>query len=282
MKLYLITDSSQQTTTDLLVQACKSRDVEPVILYPKTTHPLDLHPTPRDAVYRIATFHVYGATELMQLLISQGATSFYRDPTFIPTPGRPDDLIYAQHDVPIPQTIPYIPQDRAVLDDCVQRLGGFPIILKALGGSHGVGVMRVDSSQSLYSVADYLRQQPGRAVMKQYCDVTSTARLIVLGDQVIDSIQYTAPAGDFRSNEGAQPNVSARQFDDDINDVAVRAVHALGLEFGGVDIMLTPDGPKIAEVNCPCYFPRCQLLTGTDIAGQMVDYLKRKAEIRTA
>lgn len=54
------------------------------------------------------------------------------------------------------------------------------------------------------------------------------------------------------------------------------AVKALGLEFGGVDVMITNDGPKVVEVNYPCFFPRCQMLTGVDIAGQMVEYLVNK------
>lgn len=112
--------------------------------------------------------------------------------------------------------------------------------------------------------------------MKEYCNVTSSARLIVLGDKVIDSIEYSAPKGDFRSNEGKTPNVSQKRFSETVNEIAVQAVKALGLEFGGVDIMITDNGAKVAEVNYPCFFPRCQMLTGTDIAGQMIKYLRDK------
>ena len=99
----------------------------------------------------------------------------------------------------------------------------------------------------------------------------------MLGDKVIDSIEYTANDGDFRSNEGAKPNVAPKKFTDEVEKLAVKATRALGLEFGGVDIMITNNGPKVAEVNFPCFFPRCQQLTGTDIAGMMVDYLMEKA-----
>ena len=72
------------------------------------------------------------------------------------------------------------------------------------------------------------------------------------------------------------PNVQPKKFDACVEDIAVRACKALGLEFGGVDIMITDDGAKVAEVNYPCFFPRCQMLTGTDIAGKMVEYLEKK------
>jgi ribosomal protein S6--L-glutamate ligase len=115
-------------------------------------------------------------------------------------------------------------------------------------------------------------------VMKEYINTTSTARLIVLGDAVIDSIEYRANQDDFRSNEGHKPNVFRATFGNDVNDLAVRAVHALGLEFGGVDILLSDTQPLVAEVNFPCFFRRCQMLTGTDISGMMVDYLVEKSK----
>lgn len=113
-------------------------------------------------------------------------------------------------------------------------------------------------------------------VMKEYCDVKSTASLIVLGDKVIDSIEYRANKGDFHSNEGTKPNTDVKEYDNATKELAVKATHALGLEFGEVDIMNTPDGPKVAEVNFPCFFPRCQMLTSVDIADKMIKYLMAK------
>ena len=191
-------------------------------------------------------------------------------------------MIFPRFSIPIPKTVNYIPENRDALRQCVEELGGFPIIIKALGGSHGVGVMRADSLESLFSVSDYLRTTGERFVLKEYCNVLSTARLIVLGDKVIDSIEYSANKNDFRSNEGKTPNVAPKKFDSRVEEVAIKATHSLGLEFGGVDIMVTDSGPKVAEVNFPCFFPRCQLLTGTDIAGMMVDYLMGKSASKAA
>lgn len=275
MKLYIISVENQKPTTKLLVKACEERGIEYEVITPEDTCPLDIDIHDGDAVYRIATVARYGAAELEWDLIFKGAKSFYKDTSSLFL-KRIDAMVFNQFGIPAPKTINYLPKDRNALLKCVDELGGFPVCLKALGGSHGVGVMRVDSQQSLFSVSDYLRAQGGMAVMKEYCDVTSSARLIVLGDKVIDSIEYSAPKGDFRSNEGEVPNVAPKKFSQEVEDIAIRATNALGLEFGGVDIMITSSGAKVAEVNCPCYFPRCQLLTGTDIAGLMVEYLEKK------
>lgn len=108
-------------------------------------------------------------------------------------------------DIPAPRTVGYLPQDHQALLEIADELGGFPIIIKAMGGSHGIGVMRVDSPESLFSVGDFVRQSGVQVLLKACCDVRSTTRLIVLGDQVISSIEYSAPKGDFRSNEGSSP-----------------------------------------------------------------------------
>ncbi len=274
MKIFFISTGEQGVSLNLLTEACAKRDIDYVVLNPENINPLDIQIEPGDAVYRLATASHYGATELEWSLIMKGAKSF-RGPKNLPLIRGFDLMMFERAGVPTPKTVPYIPRDRAALEKCVDELGGFPVCLKVLGQSHGAGVMRVDSLQSLFSVSDYVRAHGGQSVMKEYCNVTSSARLIVLDGKVIDSIEYSANKGDFRSNEGEQPNVKAKTFSDEVNQIAVKAIETLDLKFGGVDIMITPKGPVVAEVNCPCFFPRCQLLTGTDIAGQMIDYLCR-------
>lgn len=180
--------------------------------------------------------------------------------------------------LPINRTIFDVPRDRTLLAKYVDHLEGFPVIIKALGGSHGVGVMRVDSLASLQSVADFLSSADGTFIMRQYIPHDIHARLIVLGDKVIDSIAYERAGSDFRTNVGNSPIVHSRRFGDEIDRIAVEATRVLGAEFSGVDILIDKDGkPHIAEVNSPCFFPRAQRVTGTDIAGMLVRHLIDKS-----
>ena len=279
MKLYLIIGSNNNVITrQLLETACGARNVECIVLDPATTNPLHTHLNSGDALYRVSTSSRYGAAELEATLIRPDIATFRKNSVPMSTSCADKPIAYQYLGIPAPKTAGYLPKDREILLDVVEELGGFPIIVKAMGGSHGIGVMRVDSPESLFSVADFVRQSGSEVMLKEYCDVRSTARLIVLGDKVISSIKYSAPRNDFRSNEGASPNVAPKVFDEEVQRIAIHATNVQGLEFGGVDIMLTDDGPKVAEVNFPCYFPRCQLLTSDDIAGQMVDYLIAKSK----
>lgn len=163
------------------------------------------------------------------------------------------------------------------LDNYVQRLGGYPVILKSAGGSHGSGVMRVDSIESLRSVVGFVAG-PDSAdfVLRQYIANARHIRCVVLGDDVVDAIEYLPVNADFRTNAVAVPQVKAFGRDENIFSLAVRAVAQLSVAFGGVDILISQEGRAyIAEVNFPCNFARNQLSTGVDIAGQMVGYLTR-------
>jgi glutathione synthase/RimK-type ligase-like ATP-grasp enzyme len=72
--------------------------------------------------------------------------------------------------------------------------------------------------------------------------------------------------------------VRPKVYPKEIEKLAIKATHAYGWEFGGVDIMF--DGKKafVSEVNFPCNFVRAQNVLKQDIALEMVKYLQKKAK----
>lgn len=129
-----------------------------------------------------------------------------------------------------------------------------------------------------------LDTETSRFVLRKFIANARHFRMVVIGDKVVDTIEYIAPDDDFRTNAVAVPQVLPRNdASDDLKRIAAHATNALGLEFGGVDVLIDTEGNAyIAEVNFPCNFARNQMCTGTDIAGQMIDYLVAKAESRKA
>lgn len=189
-------------------------------------------------------------------------------------------ILHQAANLPINKTVYTLTRNRALLDTYVKYLGGFPVIVKAVGGSHGVGVMRFDSAPSLYAGADFLLASgQGRYIMRQFIDHESQARLIVLGGEVIDSIEYIKHPSEFRTNVGDDLTVRVRMFSEPIERMAIDATSALGADFGGVDILIDTDGnASIVEVNTPCFFARSQNTSGTNIANKIIQYLLAKPE----
>lgn len=281
MKFYCLIESPKNDwARDLFQKACMEKSVEYVEISVNLSK-LDFPNLPKlllgDCLYRVSANN-QNAKKAEYSLAESYVSTFYSTPDNIYRPAS--GLKLARTNIPIPKTIPILTHDRDLLKTFAENLGGFPVILKAMGGKEGVGVMRIDSLESLCSIADYLSKTNGNFILRKYIDVRESLRLVVLDGKVIAGMKYKAShQGDFRSNRKTRlNNVEIFKKNDSIEKVAVSAVKAMGLEFGGVDILLDEkNDPYVLEVNFPCNFGETQEFTGVDVAGLMVDYLKNKA-----
>jgi hypothetical protein len=224
-----------------------------------------------DIVYRLSRGKLLRFFE--DYVVRPGCVTFYRDIGS----RKPDPFLLEKNGIPVPKTFFPADSDHRQLEAYAKKLGGFPVVLKALGGTRGMGVMKVDSLQSLVSIADFLQQQGKFFIMRKYLPVKTSARFIVLGGRVVASIEYVATDRDFRTNSGKTLKVRAKKYPKELEDLAVRAVATMGWEFGGVDILIHKGKPYVSEVNFPCNFVRAQRVLKRDIALEMVRYLQAKA-----
>lgn len=288
MKLYCIIrkkdDIANVDTYNLLKKASEERGLEFVTIeandfdYSQGLESLDSNAI----VYRLASGD---RSALLQLqMAGKGMTGLFKsmDALLARQFSWGSAIRMEQAGVPIIPTIFNVSknEDRR-LKDYVEKLGGFPIIVKSSGGSHGEGVMKVDSISSLRSVIGFISdQRSATLVLRQFVTSARHLRLVVLGGRVIDTIEYDTQADDFRTNAVSVPTVTDRNdVSDDIKQIAVQAVESLELDFGGVDVLIDESGTAyVAEVNFPCNFARNQMNTGTDVAGAIVDFLVNKSK----
>ncbi len=260
---------------ELLKAACDKRKVEYIDFDIKAADHTDLPELGLgDILFQIAR----GPMFMTRLLANENVATVYK--SYQDVLNRRLQLIpHQQAGLPMPKTIHYLSKDPELLAKYVEYCGGFPIILKAMGGSHGVGVMKIDSFSSLVSVVDHVLGDT-KLIMRELIETTTSERLVVLGNQVVDSYQYRQQGDDIRSNAGDEMNVVLKRYPKQMQMDAVRAVNILGIEFGGVDMLMDKEGQHyIIESNVPyCNFPRAQMLSGLDIAGMVVDHLLAKVE----
>lgn len=271
-------------TENFLYRACQKRGVEFVLVEAENYDFSKMYRIKNtDGMYR--TTESERSIKLAKIILDSQCVTFLSSPMSLYEFNDVErsleaTILHQKLKLPIIKTVFDVTADRALLKSYANYLGGFPIILKDLGACSGVGVMKLESFQSLASVADNLtaRGTVANYIMRQYIDYEEQARLIVLDNQVIDSLAYRKVRGDFRSNVGDRV-VNAKKFSPAIEAIAVKAVKALGLEFGGVDILVTKTQKYyLAEVNFPCPFYRNQMITGKDIALRLVDYLDAKSK----
>jgi hypothetical protein len=179
--------------------------------------------------------------------------------------------------LPQPRTIHRLPASNDALDRYVAALGGFPVVIKIVGGTLGVGTMLIESMRSFRSVVDYLRTTGDEFILRQFIDAAHVARLCVLGDEVVASLRYAIAQDDFRGlpyRFGGQ----VMDFGDRVNALALSAANAAEYEFTGVDIIIDHDGkPYVLEVNPPSNFVAYERELNIPIGDMIVAHLRSKA-----
>jgi ribosomal protein S6--L-glutamate ligase len=169
--------------------------------------------------------------------------------------------------------------DKKHLDFAVKKLGGFPIIAKTIFGNEGKGVTIFESKRSLVSGIELLLENNLFMDFIQLQEYVESAnrdyRLFVVGDKVVAQMEREAPKDDFRSNLSAGGTGKPSHLPAEVTDLAVKAAGTLKLDVAGVDIIITPTGPKICEVNPRPGFLIAEI-TGVNVAKEIVKMAEKK------
>lgn len=274
--LYLIVSpSGNEVVIDNFKKSAKKTNTNIIEVYADTfnfTKGYNL--TAEDGIYRVSSSQT--AKTIERILANNQVKTLYKDYRSIfrqPYTITSSNLIHLKNNISIIPTI-FSPSTRmADLEKYVAELGGFPIIVKADGGSHGIGIVQVDSLSGLKSVADLLSAQNKEYILRKYIPHDFQPRLIVLGNSVVGSIKYHRGSKDFRE----ATRLEKFKFDPEVEAAAIKAVNILGYDFGGVDILLDENNkPVLAEVNFPCMFHGVQEVSGSDITLHILEYLASK------
>ena len=128
-----------------------------------------------------------GAETLMSLLLNDCATTFYRrnpELNLITSSTTEWSIVHDKKGLNAPRTIFSLTADRALLKRYVEYLGGFPIVLKVVGGTRGIGTIKAESWHGLLSMADYLVGIGARFILRQFIDAEFGVRAMVIGNDV--------------------------------------------------------------------------------------------------
>ncbi|MDA4135769.1 MAG: lysine biosynthesis protein LysX [Thaumarchaeota archaeon] len=97
-------------------------------------------------------------------------------------------------------------------------------------------------------------------------------RSFVIGDRTVAAI-YRLSSSDWRTNTARGGKAIPCPVTDELNELSLKSAKAVGGEIVGVDLMESPDGMLVHEVNNTTEFKNTVPATGIDIPGFIVDYL---------
>ncbi|TXH69290.1 MAG: 30S ribosomal protein S6--L-glutamate ligase [Thiothrix sp.] len=163
-----------------------------------------------------------------------------------------------------------------------ELVGGAPLVIKLLEGTQGLGVILAEKQQLVESVAEGLREVKAAILLQEFiAEAQGTdIRCIVLGQEVIASMQRQAAKDEFRSNLHRGGQASVVDLSAEEAALAIQAAQALGLDFAGVDLMRTRRGPAVLEVNSSPGLEGIEAVTGCQIAERVIKFIEDRLESR--
>ena len=173
--------------------------------------------------------------------------------------------------------------DHEKSNDIVDESGiKFPLIMKTLRGSKGVGVLFVDSPKGLDSIVQLIHKQDEDAdlLIQEYIKTEYDVRVHILGGKFLAAMKRPVIEGDFRSNvsQGSKPE-KIKLTELEIEE-CLKASKAVGGYWTAVDFIPSKDRvkqpPFMLEVNSSPGTEGIEEATGQNIAKEVIEHFADK------
>ena len=158
----------------------------------------------------------------------------------------------------------------------------FPLIMKTLRGSKGVGVLFVDSPKGLDSIVQLIHKQDEDAdlLIQEYIKTEYDVRVHILGGKFLAAMKRPVIEGDFRSNvsQGSKPE-KIKLTELEIEE-SLKASKAVGGYWTAVDFIPSKNRDKqppfMLEVNSSPGTEGIEDATGMNIAKEVIEHFAKK------
>ncbi len=154
----------------------------------------------------------------------------------------------------------------------------FPLIMKTLRGSKGVGVLFLDSERGLDSIVQLIHKQDEDAdlLVQEYIKTDYDVRVHILGGKFLAAMKRPVIEGDFRSNvsQGSKPeNIKLTELE---IEECLKASKAVGGYWTAVDFIPSKnrenEPPFMLEVNSSPGTEGIEDATGQNIAKEVITH----------
>lgn len=179
------------------------------------------------------------------------------------------------HGIPVPDTV--LVGQTHTLPMLVDRLGGFPVVVKLLESTHGAGVLLCHTLPNLIATVEAFQRLRERVSMQEYITEAegSDIRAFVVDGNIVATMRRQAPAGEFRSNLHRGATATLVELSEEEHNLVLRAAEVMELPVAGVDLLRSARGPLIIEVNASPGLEGIETVTGVDIAGKIINFVER-------
>jgi gamma-F420-2:alpha-L-glutamate ligase len=172
--------------------------------------------------------------------------------------------------------------------DLIEKVIGFPLVVKTLLGSNGSGVFLVEDAGRFNDLMELIGEtNPNiQLIFQKFVAVSKgrDLRLFVVDGKVIACMERRARAGGFKANFSQGGSVAEFNPGKEAIDMAVKTAKVLDIQVAGIDLLFTEGGYTICEANT---FPgfkglelACKVNVPEAIFGAMLGRLELDQKLR--
>ena len=188
--------------------------------------------------------------------------------------------ILAQAGLPIPKTMLTRFPCKAEL---VEKVVGFPCVLKVVTGSHGAGVYLCENAKQFEDLSELISSLDFKnsMIVQEYVQYSEgrDLRVIVIGGRVVGAMLRQSTDGSFKANISRGGEGTAFDVDDQMELLAIQTAKVLDLDIAGIDLLFHSDGYRICEANSSPGFKGFEKALGINIPQKVFDYAKLRSNI---
>ena len=179
--------------------------------------------------------------------------------------------------VPTPKTS--LLQSVDTVQDSLDSVGEeYPLILKTLRGSKGIGVIFIESRRQLDSIIQLLWKQDSdtELLLQKYVKADHDVRVLVLGNRVLAAMRRDVLKGDFRSNASLGAKVSEYKLSEKEIKICLDAHKAVNGVYTAVDLIKSGNDSYVLEVNSSPGTSGIEKATGRNLIKEIVQYFMNR------
>lgn len=159
------------------------------------------------------------------------------------------------------------------LDQAALALG-LPFVIKEGYGSYGSQVYLVHSVAEAKKLLSMLNPVP--ILFQKFVQESAgrDVRAYVVNGQVVAAMERINLSGDFRANIADGGRGLPYALSKEEEEIALQACRLLNLDFAGVDLLFSKDGPLLCEVNSNAHFEALKTVTGLNPADSIAKMIR--------
>jgi gamma-F420-2:alpha-L-glutamate ligase len=185
--------------------------------------------------------------------------------------------ILAEANLPIPKTIllkfPVEPK-------IVSRHLKFPVVVKTLSGTQGMGVFLSTGQESFEDLMQLIQatNKSANIILQEFIEMSEgrDLRVFVVGGRVVGAMERKARTGTFKANCSIGGTGVRYDVTPEIETLAIGIARILNLEIAGIDLLFDREGFKICEVNSAPGFEAMENFCGLDIAAEIIGFIQNR------